>query len=86
MSTLFDGSMSNATSKLKLPSARVTAPEDARNAAGNDGGVPVSAKTVSVSATTDMRRSGLVRVVAGGGADATSGEPTDETQQSSFMS
>jgi hypothetical protein len=46
--------MSKAMSKLKLPSARVTAPEDARNADGNDGGVPVNANTVSVSAITGM--------------------------------
>src|SRR5689334_13454828 len=52
--TLFEASMSNAMSKLKLPSARVTAPDEARNADGNDGGVPVSANTVSVSATTGM--------------------------------
>src|SRR5689334_19811280 len=71
--------MSNATSKLKLPSARVTAPDDARKAAGYEGGVPVSAKTWRVSATTEMS---VVLVLGLSHAETpktTAAKPTDAT-------
>src|SRR5690242_1370463 len=71
--------MSNATSKLKLPSARVTAPEDARKAAGYEGGVPVSAKTCRVSATTEMSVVLVLGLSQAETPKTTAATPTDAT-------
>jgi hypothetical protein len=77
--------MSNATSKLKLPSARVTAPDDARKAAGYDGGVPVSAKTWRVSATTPMRLLVVLGLLHADAPNATAARPTDVTSCLNFI-
>jgi len=71
-----------------LPSARVTAPEDARYPDGKDGDVPVNAYAVRVSATTRLGGTpawlgSLHAEMLSVSADA---RATDETSSRDFMS